>query len=259
MCGVTTGGKAECEWDCKIVTSNSNGSGQVSLENPECFDDCFTPDHCVSLFLQDFKAAGGTCYTSPTASCQTENLDFASVNFSDPCTFINPFGKIINEGICSVATEVALKTESCYLDTFTKSRFLFGAFSTLLYSSCSQEVLLTWCGRETNPNFRSANPEDISSVREELLEDNRINPVSLVGQLNSGGFVKTELDFENTKHRYSWICSLRGKTHEKLHFCAVTLLRRPPGPTVMVTTAHCTYLCKNGDDVVDNCCCDNIR
>ena len=26
----------------------------------------------------------------------------------------------------------------------------------------------------------------------------------------------------------------------------------------MVTAAHCTYLCKNDDDVVENCCCDNV-
>ena len=34
--------------------------------------------------------------------------------------------------------------------------------------------------------------------------------------------------------------------------------RRPPGPTVMVTTAHCTYLCKDGDSIVNNCCCENV-
>ena len=71
--------------------------------------------------------------------------------------------------------------------------------------------------------------------------------------------IKTELDFENTKHRYPWICSLRSKREDKQHYCAVTLLRRPPGPTVLVTNAHCTYLCKSSDNqVVPNCCCDNV-
>ena len=39
------------------------------------------------------------------------------------------------------------------------------------------------------------------------------------------------------------------------HYCAVTLLSRPPGPTVLVGPAHCTYLCKSSKGEVDNCCC----
>ena len=38
----------------------------------------------------------------------------------------------------------------------------------------------------------------------------------------------------------------------------IFLFRRPPGPHVFVTTAHCTYLCKNGAGVVDNCCCKTV-
>ena len=52
-------------------------------------------------------------------------------------------------------------------------------------------------------------------------------------------------------------CS-RSNNAQKTHYCAVTLLRRPPGPTVMVTAAHCTFLCKSNDVVVDNCCCENV-
>ena len=36
------------------------------------------------------------------------------------------------------------------------------------------------------------------------------------------------------------------------------IFRKPPGPTVLVTTAHCTFLCKNDTKVVDNCCCNNV-
>ena len=35
----------------------------------------------------------------------------------------------------------------------------------------------------------------------------------------------------------------------------MTLLSRPPGPTVLVGPAHCTYLCKSSKGEVDNCCC----
>ena len=35
-------------------------------------------------------------------------------------------------------------------------------------------------------------------------------------------------------------------------------VKPPPGPTVLVTAAHCTFLCKSGGAVVDNCCCQNV-
>ena len=35
----------------------------------------------------------------------------------------------------------------------------------------------------------------------------------------------------------------------------MTLLSRPPAPTVLVGPAHCTYLCKSSRGEVDNCCC----
>ena len=51
---------------------------------------------------------------------------------------------------------------------------------------------------------------------------------------------------------------MRGRGADKQHHCTVTLLRRPPGPTVLVTAAHCTFLCKSDNIVVPNCCCDNV-
>ena len=76
---------------------------------------------------------------------------------------------------------------------------------------------------------------------------------------SNGDLIKTELNFENTKHRYPWICSLRFKGWEKTHLCATTLLKRTPGPTVMVTPAHCTFQCTSNGKRVPNCCCDNVR
>ena len=74
----------------------------------------------------------------------------------------------------------------------------------------------------------------------------------------NGSDIRTQTPFEETRHRYPWICSLRSRGPDKQHHCAVTLLRRPPGPTVLVTAAHCTFLCKSDNIVVPNCCCDNV-
>ena len=48
---------------------------------------------------------------------------------------------------------------------------------------------------------------------------------------------------------------MRSRRTDQKHYCAVTLLSRPPGPTVLVGPAHCTYLCKSSKGLVDNCCC----
>ena len=81
---------------------------------------------------------------------------------------------------------------------------------------------------------------------------------SFVLPINGSETLKAETPYEETRHRYPWICSLRSKSLDKQHHCAVTLLRRPPGPTVLVTAAHCTFLCKSDNIVVPNCCCDNV-
>ena len=68
-------------------------------------------------------------------------------------------------------------------------------------------------------------------------------------------FIHLLLFLENVRHRYPWICSVRSKRVGRKHHCAVTLLSRPPAPTVLVGPAHCTYLCKSSRGEVDNCCC----
>ena len=84
------------------------------------------------------------------------------------------------------------------------------------------------------PNYRE------KSTLTDVKNYTRFNPLTYA----DSGFIATE-KFENTKNRYPWICSLRRRNKEKKHLCAVTLLRKPPGPTVMVTAAHCTFICKS--------------
>ena len=83
----------------------------------------------------------------------------------------------------------------------------------------------------------------------------RLAPVALALVTDE---TKTTLNYNNTRHRYPWICSLRtiGITSE--HLCAVTILSLPPQPTIIVGPAHCTYLCKDGGTSgarLDSCCC----
>ena len=83
----------------------------------------------------------------------------------------------------------------------------------------------------------------------------RLNPVE---QINPWGSV-TKPVFENTRERYPWICSFQGR-QDKSHYCGATILSRPPGPLVIVTAAHCVFLCKSeAGDTVPNCCCENVK
>ena len=77
-----------------------------------------------------------------------------------------------------------------------------------------------------------------------------MNPVSNIGV----GF-KTQVNYENTRHRYPWICSLRTHGINPEHLCSVTLLSIPPQPTIIIGSAHCTLLCKDRGQKVPSCCC----
>merc|ERR1719350_2723534 len=83
----------------------------------------------------------------------------------------------------------------------------------------------------------------------------RIAPVAHVDVIK---VTKTELNFNNTRHRYPWICSLRRKGIHADHLCAVTILSVPPQPTIIVGAAYCTYMCKDGSPrgaFLEACCC----
>ena len=54
----------------------------------------------------------------------------------------------------------------------------------------------------------------------------RFVPNDIVAQtIDNSDIVRTELPFENTRHRYPWLCSLRSKGSRSKHLCGVTLLR----------------------------------
>ena len=62
---------------------------------------------------------------------------------------------------------------------------------------------------------------------------------------------------ENTGlHQYPWLCSLRTRGYRGRHRCGVTLLSGPPDRTILVTAAHCNYICKNKyGETLEICCC----
>ena len=86
MCGVTTGGREECWWDCEIITY-STLSDQFA-KNIECLKDCFAADHCVNKLIEDIEASG-TCY----AMCEEAGYPTGCVG--------DPVVPQASEGTCS--------------------------------------------------------------------------------------------------------------------------------------------------------------
>ena len=91
-------------------------------------------------------------------------------------------------------------------------------------------------------------------------DNSRLTPITWVST-GYGGYSDGPIpDLVNTRHRYSWICSLRKKSEDKRHLCGVTLLSMPPSPTVFVSAAHCVTVCRSRslNMIVPNCCCPNV-
>ena len=112
---------------------------------------------------------------------------------------------------------------------------------------------------EISINKRPGLNQDVTNLETTKSLNTNINvtkvfPMEDVIQLEDAT-ISTNVNSTNTRHRYPWICSLRSKGIHLKHYCAVTLLSRPPGPLVLVGPAHCTDLCKSSRGEVDNCCC----
>ena len=58
QCGLATGGKEECFWDCPVLRFSNLTFLQITNE-PSCLTDCFLPNSSVRILLNDYQKAGG--------------------------------------------------------------------------------------------------------------------------------------------------------------------------------------------------------
>ena len=292
-CGLTTGGRSECWWDCPTARVERPTPGVYDLftTDPTCMEDCYPPDHCLNSLLNDYKAAGGVCKGSlldtyypglfPTSS---QECALVKDNCNCPCTEEEIFGGVCEvdccyvlgetlvAGLCSQKTQTLLvDQENCVHPLYTEKFRL--TLRNLVASMCD---FYTWYG------FYPRSLEGYNKVKKRKLrrkrkekgnrfvtkksrlelrrrQENRLTPIQNVAEFDTGVTLALAPPLENTRHRYPWLCSLRSVGRRPFHYCGVTLLARPPGPTVLVTSAHCTYLCKSREgNIVPNCCCPNV-
>ena len=154
----------------------------------------------------------------------------------------------ITKGTLSEKTEKLWKKQAC-LNSLSEQPFIIRrTFELLLRYSSSDDLYLSL-------PFDGPTSRNVEKNRENIRAATRLAPVQEVNTITG---TKTELNYENTRHRYPWICSLRTKGVTAEHLCAVTLLSKPPQPVIIVGPAHCTYLCKDNDPGgarLDACCC----
>ena len=157
--------------------------------------------------------------------------------------------QVITEGTCSASTETLLRTPACLKYLAEQPNIIRQTIQLLIQYACTGALF------EDMPfssfGFRHGGERSYDKPR----ASSRLAPVT---EVDSAAGTKTELNYENTRHRYPWICSLRTREVISEHLCAVNLLAVPPNPAVIVGSAHCTYLCKDAGKhgvALPPCCC----
>jgi len=246
MCGKTTGGQDECYFDCKRVPCLEGFD--IIVEDLTCLTDCFenTADSCAAALLTDV-INNGVCFDI--------GLDLYPVN--DSCIFSED-GFVINQGTCSPTTESLLTTTECLQEIYSKPVFIWNTLTNIITLSCTDDIVLFHFDFQVNNSLAGEallGRRSCLQIKPQLSNKSRLAPAQVILETADFGSIYTKLNFENTRHRYPWVCSLRSKGPNATHQCAVNLLSIPPNPTVLVGAAHCTYLCKDGSRDVPVCCC----
>ena len=247
-------------------------TSQTFLVPPTCMADCYPADHCLSSLLADYEAAGGVC------AGFFGLLDFPGVYQESElqCEFDN-YGYPVR-GLCSERTlELLRDQENCVIPIYSAKYSIWFTIRIMILSMCDYQAYFDFVPapldrrvlenvNEKRKSQNSDTPQQWSQPEPFTYEDAenaRLIPIESAYGENyfsdgSPQFASVP-PLEHTKHRYPWLCSLRSVGQQSSHKCGVTLLSRPPGPTVLVTSAHCVYICKNEEGrIVPNCCCPNV-
>ena len=137
LCGITTGGNENCEWDCEPFYFAT-----PLYYNPECFIDCFEEGHCARKILNDYINANGICFNSfnevfgdilprtNNTNCQTTTIN--GVTYT-------------TDGIFSDDTLASIyENETCIFDIHRKSVSLFNTVTYIVYTSSDIQAYRYW-------------------------------------------------------------------------------------------------------------------
>ena len=234
--------------------------GGQAIANPQCLIDCYSHTNgqntdqrserdtrCLSALIVDVVARG-TCDIEGnpafeldglwgTSECTWEFVNLTSPEYEydydldgDGIIEEQMTTEKITKGTLSEKTEKLWKKQAC-LNSLSEQPFIIRrTFELLLLYSSSDDLYLSL-------PFDGPTSRNVEKNRKNIRTATRLAPVQEVNTITG---TKTELKYENTRHRYPWICSLRTKGITAEHLCAVTLLSKPPQPAIIVGPAHCT-------------------
>ena len=140
LCGITTGGRENCEWDCETVHY-----ADLIYRNPKCFLDCFEKDHCVTKILLDYIEAGGLCKRNSFHN-QFDNRNDDILPKTVDCETKTIDGVIYTtKGIFRQETlESIYENETCIFDVHRASPAIFNTVSYLVYTSSDLRAYRYW-------------------------------------------------------------------------------------------------------------------
>ena len=171
-CGITTGGKENCEWDCL-----PDDYAYIYWRFPTCLTDCFPEGHCASKVLEDFKNAEGICGGSSFVPPQF-NVTLGSgipVTTKVKCeytTYTTPNGNqmsVTTKGIFSEDTlQSLLQDEACMYDVYRKSPAAWSIIAIVVQTSSNPQVTYNWLYFSLRI-IRGLSEKDIMSQLDQIL------------------------------------------------------------------------------------------
>ena len=156
---------------------------------------------------------------------------------------------VIKEGTCSNRTEELLQTAACRASIGRQQAFIKNTIQLLIQYSCVGDPYAMTRRSRTRRMRRMRSRRVKRDATWYVTDTGAPGATSTVG----AGGSRTRMEYEHTRGRYPWLCSLRAGGE---HLCAVTLLAVPPGPAVLVGAAHCTTACADSKgNILHRCCC----
>ena len=176
---------------------------------------------------------------------------FPSFQFSTP-DYQTSFSPSLTSGTCSSLTEELLQEPACKRVIQQQQGLIKNTLQIILINSCVNNPFKVVFEQPSLGEGPPGLPRRVKRGASWFVTEDRATSVVSSGL---GGY-KTLLDYENTRGRYPWICSLRLAASGQ-HLCGATLLSAPPLDTVVVTSAHCSLHCSSSSGVkLPSCCCN---
>ena len=267
-----------CSKDCTNILTES---GTAVYQDPlDCLSDCPTTmmlnTRSISSpnFPENYPIGAYLYYVLEAPKGRKIDILFKyfDIRFEQRCTndwvvILDSDGSDLLQRSCgdTIPAPITSRTNQATLVFFSNTFSTRQGFQADLSDDVTLILINVTDSRSMEPASKipiSRNPQELKQISMfDATKENfrpgtelKLNPLQTV---DTWGITRRPV-YDHTRGRYPWICSLRSKQNNQ-HYCGTTILSRPPGPLVMVTAAHCVFLCKSQEgNTRPNCCCENV-